>query len=554
MSQYRSPAIRQLKDRELRNASTESLLDVITRAEDLLHELQPEADYEYNELCRRITAGDGRCARDLKLSGADVLHDLRLLVEDLSDEADLDVAQMTEPVLTVEDVSRRFNVSTKTVERWRSRGLVSRRLRFGNRKRVAFLQSSVDRFATAHAEEVERGSRFSQLTDAEREDVIRQARQLLQSGASLAEVTRQIGKNYSRTPEAIRYTIRKHDQENPDQPLIPNASIPLTNEQRGEIFDAYHRSVPVERLARQYGRSEEAILQIVEEVRAKRLLEEPIEFVYSPEFEEPGAEEVILGPEPEASKKKERVKLPSGLPPYLASLYEMPLLTRQQEVYYFRKMNYLKFCAARLRDELDITSRKAKALDEIERLLKQAAEVRDLLVRSNLRLVVSIAKRHIRSGADFFELISDGNISLMRAIDKFDYTKGFKLSTYATWAVMNNFTRSIGAEHAQNERFKTGTEEFFDSASSTGTDQFEQELVNRHQREALSTILSKLGERDRDILTLRFGLNEGSEPLTLEQVGRQLGVTKERIRQLEIRALDRLRSIAAETELDIPGI
>jgi RNA polymerase primary sigma factor len=156
-------------------------------------------------------------------------------------------------------------------------------------------------------------------------------------------------------------------------------------------------------------------------------------------------------------------------------------------------------------------------LEAIERLQEKVAAVKDLLISCNMRLVVSIAKRHAGQTDNFFELLSDGNMSLMRAVEKFDYSRGNKFSTYASWAIMKNFARSIPAEQAT---FR----------------------VNR--------LLEHLSPRDREIVRLRAGL-DGSEPKTLEQIGQQLGITKERVRQLNVRIMKQLRDLAGDhpTEL-----
>ena len=104
------------------------------------------------------------------------MHDLRLFVEDLSDSADMAADNIGEQVLTVEELAKQFNVSTKTISRWRELGLVSRRLVFDGRKRVGFLRSSVDRFVKNNHERVARGARFSQLTDEQRQEIIDRAR------------------------------------------------------------------------------------------------------------------------------------------------------------------------------------------------------------------------------------------------------------------------------------------------------------------------------------------------------------------------------------------
>jgi RNA polymerase sigma factor (sigma-70 family) len=327
----------------------------------------------------------------------------------------------------------------------------------------------------------------------------------------------------------------------------------LTDEQKKEIYRNNRRGVPVERLARTYCRTKASVYRIVSEMRAHRLLDQPIEYMDSPEFHKSNAETLIMGAPPAAARLDGRVKAPPGLPPYLASLYSIPLLTREQEAYYFRKMNYLKFKAARLRDKLDKTRPLVRGMDQIEELLDKAVEIKNFLIRSNLRLVVSIAKRHIKPTSNFFEMVSDGNMSLIRAIEKFDYTKGNKFSTYATWAIMKNFARSIPAEHSLLERFRTGKDEVFQHSTETRGDQFREELVNQRQRQMIMGILDQLDDREKDIIMFRYGLSQGAEPQTLEQVGTRLGVTKERIRQLEARALRKLRKIAQDDKLEIPG-
>ena len=169
-------------------------------------------------------------------------------------------------------------------------------------------------------------------------------------------------------------------------------------------------------------------------------------------------------------------------------------------------------------------------------------------------MVVSIAKKHVKPNSNFFEMVSDGNISLIRAIEKFDFSRGFKFSTYASWAIMKNYARSIPAEYTQLDRFRTGNEEVFDQASDPRSERLNEEFINKRQHEALMELLSQLESRERDIIVSRYGLKDGTPPQTLEQVGQKLGVTKERIRQLESRALQKLRKIAEEEHLDVPGI
>ncbi len=168
--------------------------------------------------------------------------------------------------------------------------------------------------------------------------------------------------------------------------------------------------------------------------------------------------------------------------------------------------------------------------------------------------MVSIAKRHLKPGVNFFELVSDGNMSLIRAIEKFDYARGNKFSTYASWAIMKNFARSVPAEHNQLDRFRTGYEEVFYDFQDGRGNAFADEMVNKAQRNAILEILEELNGRERKVISYRFGLSKGAEPETLEEVGNRLGVTKERVRQIEVRTLEKLRRIAKRKQVDIPGI
>jgi RNA polymerase primary sigma factor len=303
----------------------------------------------------------------------------------------------------------------------------------------------------------------------------------------------------------------------------------------------------VEVLATQFGLGRSRIERIIHEMRARRLLEAKLDFVSDPSFDDPAAVAELLGPSPEpaVSQAPRRSRAPEGLPPYLASLYEFPLLSREQERRLFRKMNYLKYRAHRLREALDPGHCAAAQLDEIERLQAEALSVKNQILGANLRLVVSIAKKHAGPTNNLFELISDGNMSLIRAVEKFDASRGFKFSTYASWAIMKNFSRTIPEERYRRDRFVTGHEEMFEAAPDDRGDVYQQESDHIRSQEVVRGMLGRLNDRERRILIGRYGIG-GAHQKTLEQLGRELGVTKERVRQIESRAREKLRGIALE--------
>ena len=241
MSRYHSRAIEELKDQQVRFAPREVRLAQMRRAENLVHELDAEKTYRYGEICRRVTNTNVEPTRHAKvqLKGDEVIHDLRCFVEDLSESIDMSPDTVGEPVFTIEDLAKRFNVSSKTVDRWRDRGLVSRRFRFGKRKQIGFLKSSVDRFIERNAEDVRRGSSFGQIDEKQREQIVRMAREMLRSGMKATEICRRLDKRFGRSAEAIRYTLKKYDQQHPENAVFPSAKHPLTEQQKALLLERF---------------------------------------------------------------------------------------------------------------------------------------------------------------------------------------------------------------------------------------------------------------------------------------------------------------------------
>jgi RNA polymerase primary sigma factor len=267
---------------------------------------------------------------------------------------------------------------------------------------------------------------------------------------------------------------------------------------------------------------------------------------------------------------------------YLREIGQVPLLTSEQEI-----------ALARLVEKKDV-------------------EAKRRLTEANLRLVVSIAKRYMGRGLLFLDLIQEGNLGLIRAVEKFDYRLGYKFSTYATWWIRQAVTRAIADQartirvpvHAvetmnklnrvqrellqKNGREPTVTElaealgvtankvrdiqkatqepvsletpvgdefdsELGDFIEDADADQPIEVVFREIRREELFRVLDSLPERDRKVLELRFGL-KGERPRTLEEVGERFGVTRERIRQVEAKTLNRLKNYRdAQALRDIDG-
>jgi RNA polymerase primary sigma factor len=553
VSDFKHEVLEQLTDQQVRFAPPARRLEHLRRAEKLLTEIQADKDYPYQYVCYRITDFRPDTLVELVISGHDLIHDLGLMIAQLAASMPaLPVETVTEPVFTLEEFSRKLNVTPKTINRWRKRGLIGLPILYNGRRQVGFLPSLVDPFLNSNQVRVERSSRFSQLTQEERDEVLRRARRLARlTGGSLTEISRRVGRRLGRSPETVRYTIKNFDREHPEQALFPELTGPFDQGTKETIYNSYRRGISVDALAKRFQRTRSSMYRVLNEIRAQRLLDQHLDYMYNPIFDNPSMADTIMAamPDEEAFQQQRRqMHAPRDVPPELASLYETPLLTKEQEQHLFRKMNYLKHKANQLRKRLILPSGRisrirAQDIDQIEELLDQSQAIKNLLINCNMRLVVSIAKRHASQADNLFELLSDGNVSLIRAVEKFDYSRGNKFSTYASWAIMKNFARSIPDEKHHRERYVTGHDDVFEAAPDTRTDEHECLATAEQASHRVNRLLEYLDPRERQIIRMRAGL-DNAEGMTLEKIGEQLGITKERVRQLNVRAMKKLRSLA----------
>nr|WP_155073286.1 RNA polymerase sigma factor [Streptomyces taklimakanensis] len=289
---------------------------------------------------------------------------------------------------------------------------------------------------------------------------------------------------------------------------------------------------------------------------------------------------------------------------YLREIGRVPLLTAAEEVELARRVEAGLFAEEKLGGTPDLDERLALDLD---RLVVMGRVAKRRLIEANLRLVVSVAKRYVGRGLTMLDLVQEGNLGLIRAVEKFDYTRGYKFSTYATWWIRQAMSRAL-ADQARTIRvpvhvvelinrvvrvqrsilqergYEPTPEEVAAHLGLTGERVGEilrlaREPVSLHApvgeeddvnlgdliedgdapspvesaafmllREHLEAVLSTLGERERRVVQLRYGLVDG-RPRTLEEIGRLFGVTRERIRQIESKTLGKLRDHAYADQL-----
>ncbi|MFN7768575.1 MAG: sigma-70 family RNA polymerase sigma factor [Planctomycetaceae bacterium] len=288
--------------------------------------------------------------------------------------------------------------------------------------------------------------------------------------------------------------------------------------------------------------------------RAEKLLRREIAFIHNRSFsrmdvEKAKAEFQSMSPNGAGRTRQ----APADVPAYFQELYATPLLTADEEKALFRLMNLFKFRANALRSEINPDSPAPGLVSEAEGWISLAGQVRDRIVRANLRLVVSIARRFANDLCSFDDLVSDGNVALLNAVEKFDYGRGFRFSTYATHAVQRDFFRIIRKRRNESARCTLGISEML-ANSPDDSDPVSIETDKLRQASQVRELMSQqLSEREQLVVALRFGLQPGSEPATLQVVADALQVSKERVRQIELKAIEKMQRGATITRWQTAG-
>jgi len=433
--QYRCEAIRQLADQQVRFAPLAVRLEQIARTEELILTL-PSPGIPYQKLTEQVTRYRSGLFPDLVISRSVALHDLRLFLEDLSRNALQSVAELGESVWTLNEVGRRFNVALKTVNRWRDQGLPSRFFRFPDGVRLGVTDPALKHFAENSALIVARGSAFSQLSEDEQEAIIRRARRLAQAGAGQTEVIRRVARFSGRAAETVRILLKRYDAQHPESAALP-ARRRLTDAERKKIYQAVQDGESPTEVGRLFGRSRSSIHQIARNFRAQLLQSQPVRFVLSDDFIRVEAPEEIL------SESLEDVLARFGLS-NVQSKPDEPL-SPQAEQTLFRRLNFLLFLADRTRQQWGRTQKPdVRCIQEVERQFAESFQIRNLIVQKNQALVHSVARRHRISETVYQDAVSEANLTLLKTIETFDYSRGNRFATYATWALMRTFARLPG--------------------------------------------------------------------------------------------------------------
>ena len=235
-------------------------------------------------------------------------------------------------------------------------------------------------------------------------------------------------------------------------------------------------------------------------------------------------------------------------------MFNSKILSREQEFEVFKAFNYFKYRTEEARKKIKGYTPSASAIKKVEEFHERAVELKKFIIASNLRLVVSIAKKHLGPNIDFAQLISDGNLSLIKACETFDYSRGNRFSTYASWAVMKNFARSIPEENYLLKTYQPVEPELIEEARRDEAEEMPHYEYLSNLRQGLMTVIDRLDEREREIVINRFGLNPQDKHHTLEDIGEVFNLSKERIRQIEAKAIEKIRDIIQTEEVELTSL
>jgi RNA polymerase primary sigma factor len=296
-------------------------------------------------------------------------------------------------------------------------------------------------------------------------------------------------------------------------------------------------------------------LSASEERLLRQILAEPMDYIDSEAFYEPDAESRIYEQAPVIEKPDVAWYRPlmDDLTPSKHQTTKNAgtvLLSGAQERVLFLQYNYARHRVAELQREVGLNDPTEEQAREILKWYRIAMEYREQIAETNLALVLAMAKRTRMSEVDFADLVSEGNMALLRSVDKFDCGRGFKFSTYACRAILKAFSRQGMKLSKYRQRFPTDFDPALEKSDHLET------VRATHERETADEVKhivmsneADLTDVEQTVIYHRFGINakENAPPLTLEQVGQIIGVTKERVRQIQNKALEKIRLALEES-------
>ncbi|RMH11050.1 MAG: hypothetical protein D6695_10105 [Planctomycetota bacterium] len=544
LSVIHDPVLAELA-RELRQAPRGALLRQIERAEALAGQIDPETDYPRDWVVFRVTGYRPDGADATVTSGHSLLESLSAFVERLCEQAELTPEDLPEGSFEVDELCARWQVSRKSVDRARRRGLVARRVGGSGARRIVFSPAAVEAHeARAHPGPKPEGRRIP--GDVRAQMIARAARYRRMLGCSANQSARRLARRYDYSAEAIRQLLKRHDEQAGEQAIFREQG-PLSRREQELAFRVLRRGLSPATVARRLDRSTGSIRRACLQYRARMLETIDLEGPRAPVFERDDAEEVILTRP--AVRERASGRIPASLHAFLDLCRSSKAPDRTSERDLAIALHLLRCRAREGIAEIKRVGPGVLKVDEVETTLRRASRLKTALVEGQLKLLIATGEQRLGAGLEslpertLVSLLDCLFSSLCGAVDRFDPFHGGRLASPASIALDRAALEWARAHEIVRPREGRAQRRLIDPGVDVAC-----RVVDAWQRwlepdVRIESVLSQLDEADADFLRQRFGL-AGAWPRSASDLAQSLGIPVQHVVRRERAAVRRALEIA----------
>jgi|GEM_PF-3459807 len=557
-------------------------LKQLEACETIAQLIEPKKTYPYDFVCYKLTGYQPKQrAEDEVICGEILLTDLAIYALTISKSLDLTKAHFLEQLYTVETLAQHMRVSTKSVDRWRKKGLVGRYVLLeGPRKTVCFTSETVKAFITKHQHQIGDGQKYAHLSQDNTDRIIKHLYRWSNRFPNLRQqAVAQIAKKEKRATEIINKILMQHEKVSQQLLFCPRPKgISVAIQEKiishnlaGKDYKAIALALDIE---------SSIVKWVLKNAICHKLKHQPIKFIHDDSFSNARHHHQILNAPPQlfphnileyiegtgnvnkAGKTYQavlkQIKEPNTTTPsrsilnnYILDICNHDILSTDQAFFLFRKYNFLKYQGTEQQKMLNIDNPQSTLIRQLQTTLGSIKTIKNILIQHNLRLVLSVARKHTQNDNEMLDMISEGNIILIKAIDTFNFTRDVKFSTYGTYAIVKQFAtfKSRANQHAHRNKQSDTIIEAIEALTKTDENQ---NNLSKARETLYNALDSQLETREKIVLCKYFGLDEHNtptlttpavKPMSFKQIGDQIGLSKERVRQVYTIALEKLRTV-----------